>query len=154
MARLLLLNGPNLNLLGSREPSLYGNEALESITLKLQSQAERLGHILEAFQSNAENELLNRIHQAGQDHIKFIIFNPGAYTHTSIALRDALLGVDIPFIEVHISNIFAREPFRHRSYLSDIANGVICGLGTKGYEVALDVIDYRLNPSRQNDGYT
>ncbi len=148
MARLLLLNGPNLNLLGSREPKLYGEESLDSITLKLQRQAERLGHTLESFQSNAEHELISRIHQAGQDHINFMIFNPGAYTHTSVALRDALLAVNLPFIEIHISNVFAREPFRHHSYLSDIASGIICGVGVKGYELALEFIDYHLNPSR------
>lgn len=148
MANLLLLNGPNLNLLGSREPTFYGNDTLEAIQQKLQQKAKQLGHNLEAFQSNAEHDLINRLHQAGEDRIEFIIFNPGAFTHTSIALRDALLGVDIPFIEVHISNIFAREKFRHHSYLSDIARGVVCGVGVKGYELALDAINDYLNPSR------
>lgn len=141
MAKLLLLNGPNLNLLGSREPDVYGGDTLQTITSRLQRQAKRLGHTLEAFQSNAEHELIERIHQAGTDGIEYAIFNPGAYTHTSIALRDALLGVNIPFLEIHISNVFAREPFRHHSYLSDIAKGVISGLGAKGYEMALETID-------------
>ena len=148
MARLLLLNGPNLNLLGNREPELYGKESLESITLKLQRQAEQLGHTLEAFQSNAEHELIGRIHQARRNHVKYMIFNPGAYTHTSVALRDALLSVNLPFIEIHISNIFARESFRHRSYLSGIASGIICGVGVIGYELALEVIDHYLKSSR------
>jgi 3-dehydroquinate dehydratase-2 len=141
MAKLLLLNGPNLNLLGSREPDVYGSDTLQIITSRLRHQAKQLKHTLETFQSNAEHELVERIHKAGRDGIEFIVFNPGAYTHTSIALRDALLGVDIPFLEVHISNIFAREPFRHHSYLSDIARGVISGLGAKGYELALETID-------------
>jgi 3-dehydroquinate dehydratase-2 len=141
MAKLLLLNGPNLNLLGCREPDVYGSDTLKTITSRLRRQAKQLKHTLETFQSNAEHELVERIHKAGRDGIDFIVFNPGAYTHTSIALRDALLGVDIPFLEVHISNVFAREPFRHHSYLSDIAKGVISGLGTKGYELALETID-------------
>ncbi|MEN8128725.1 MAG: type II 3-dehydroquinate dehydratase [Pseudomonadota bacterium] len=141
MAKLLLLNGPNLNLLGSREPDVYGGDTLQTIASRLQRQAKQLGHTLEAFQSNAEHELIERIHQAGKDGIEYVIFNPGAYTHTSIALRDALLGVNISFLEIHISNVFAREPFRHHSYLSDIAKGVISGLGAKGYEMALETID-------------
>lgn len=141
MAKLLLLNGPNLNLLGSREPDVYGGDTLQTITSRLQRQAKQLGHTLEAFQSNAEHKLIERIHQAGKDGIEYVIFNPGAYTHTSIALRDALLGVNIAFLEIHISNVFARESFRHHSYLSDIAKGVISGLGAKGYEMALETID-------------
>lgn len=137
MAKILLLNGPNLNLLGSREPPLYGSDSLADITTALTGRAQGLGHELDAFQSNAEHRLIERIHQAQAEGVGFIIFNPGAYTHTSIALRDALLGVDIPFVEVHITNVFAREPFRHHSYLSDIAQGVISGLGTGGYGAAL-----------------
>jgi 3-dehydroquinate dehydratase-2 len=148
MSKLLLLNGPNLNLLGAREPGLYGRDTLQQITQRLQRKAQGLGHTLEAFQSNSESDLIDRIHQAKRNDVAFIIMNPGAYTHTSIALRDALLGVNIPFIEVHISNIFARESFRHHSYLSDIARGTICGLGTVGYELALDAIDQWLSPSR------
>jgi 3-dehydroquinate dehydratase-2 len=148
MSKLLLINGPNLNLLGAREPGLYGSDTLQQITQRLQRKAEGLGHTLDTFQSNSESDLIDRIHQAMRNGVEFIILNPGAYTHTSIALRDALLGVKIPFIEVHISNIFARESFRHHSYLSDIARGTICGLGTVGYELALDAIDQWLSPSR------
>jgi 3-dehydroquinate dehydratase-2 len=148
MSKLLLLNGPNLNLLGTREPGLYGSDTLPQITQKLQRKAQGLGHTLDAYQSNSEGDLIDKIHQAMRNGVEFIIMNPGAYTHTSIALRDALLSVNIPFIEVHISNIFARESFRHHSYLSDIAKGTICGLGTVGYELALDAIDQWLSPSR------
>jgi len=135
MARILVLNGPNLNLLGSREPGLYGQDTLASIEADLRKAA--AGHEIDFFQSNAESRLIERIHQAGADGVDFILINPAALTHTSVALRDALLGVAIPFIEVHISNVFAREAFRHRSYLSDVAVGVISGLGTQGYELAL-----------------
>ncbi|MBT8429361.1 MAG: type II 3-dehydroquinate dehydratase [Gammaproteobacteria bacterium] len=135
MARILVLNGPNLNLLGSREPGLYGQDTLASIEADLRKAA--AGHEIDFFQSNAESQLIERIHQAGTDGVDFILINPAALTHTSVALRDALLGVAIPFIEVHISNVFAREAFRHRSYLSDVAVGVISGLGTQGYELAL-----------------
>lgn len=135
MARILVLNGPNLNLLGSREPGHYGQDTLASIEAKLGELA--TGHEISFFQSNAESELIDRIHRAGDDGVDFILINPAALTHTSIALRDALLGVSIPFIEVHISNVFAREPFRHQSYLSDVAVGVVSGLGTQGYELAL-----------------
>lgn len=135
MARILVLNGPNLNLLGSREPGLYGQDTLSSIERRLSGLA--TGHDLACFQSNAESALIDRIHQAQADGVDFILINPAALTHTSVALRDALLGVDIPFIEVHLSNVFAREPFRHHSYLSDIAVGVISGLGAHGYELAL-----------------
>jgi 3-dehydroquinate dehydratase-2 len=134
MARVLLLNGPNLNLLGNREPGVYGADTLESIE---QRAAELAGHELVAFQSNAEAELIGRIHGAAAAGISFLIFNPGAFTHTSIALRDALLGVRLPFIEVHLSNTKAREAFRHHSYFSDIAVGVITGLGAFGYELAV-----------------
>jgi 3-dehydroquinate dehydratase-2 len=135
MARILVLNGPNLNLLGSREPGLYGQDTLASIEQRLRGLA--TGHDLVCFQSNAESALIDRIHQAGADGVEFVLINPAALTHTSVALRDALLGVDIPFIEIHLSNVFAREPFRHHSYLSDIAVGVISGLGAQGYELAL-----------------
>ena len=135
MARILVLNGPNLNLLGSREPGHYGQDTLDSIESRLTTLA--AGHEMDFFQSNAEFQLLERIHKAGADGVDFILINPAALTHTSVALRDALLGVAIPFIEVHISNVFAREPFRHRSFLSDVAVGVISGLGAQGYELAL-----------------
>ena len=137
MASILVLHGPNLNLLGSREPDVYGTTTLDDINLQLTDAAIAAGHHLLAMQSNAEYELIERIHDARQEGINFIIFNPGAFTHTSIALRDALLGVSIPFIEVHISNVHKREAFRQISYLSDIAEGVICGLGTQGYLLAL-----------------
>lgn len=137
MAKILVLNGPNLNLLGTREPEHYGNTALTDIDQKLGDIAKNAGHELESFQSNAEHELVNRIHQAAADGVAFIIINPAAFTHTSVALRDALAGVAIPFIEIHLSNIFAREEFRHQSYFSDLAIGVISGLGAKGYELAL-----------------
>ena len=135
MARILVLNGPNLNLLGSREPGLYGQDTLASIEQRLVEQA--AGHDIAFLQSNAEAQLIDRIHQAGSEGVDFILINPAALTHTSVALRDALLGVAIPFIEVHLSNVFAREPFRHHSYLSDVAVGVISGLGAQGYELAL-----------------
>jgi len=137
MASILVLHGPNLNLLGTREPEIYGAETLEDVNDTLSQQAKEQGHHLLSLQSNAEYELIERIHDARSEGIDFIIINPAAFTHTSVALRDALLGVDIPFIEVHISNVHAREAFRHHSYLSDVAVGVICGLGTQGYELAL-----------------
>ncbi len=137
MASILVLHGPNLNLLGSREPEVYGSDTLDDINTALTDAALAAGHHLLAMQSNAEYELIERIHDARQEGINFIIFTPGAFTHTSIALRDALLGVDIPFIEVHISNVHKREEFRQFSYLSDIAEGVICGLGSQGYLLAL-----------------
>lgn len=148
MARLLLLNGPNLNLLGTREPGVYGSETLAAIESKLVQQAKARGHSLEAIQSNAEHELIDQIHQAPQAEVAFILFNPGAFTHTSIALRDALLGVKLPFIEIHLSNIFAREPFRHHSYFSDIATGCIFGLGPQGYELALEAAIARIGATR------
>ena len=144
MHKLLLLNGPNLNLLGQREPEVYGYETLADVVQRAQDTAKTLGHSLQDFQSNAEHELINRIHQAKADGVDMIIFNPGAFTHTSIALRDALLGVDIPFIELHLSNVFAREEFRQHSYLSDIAIGVISGMGAKGYELAVHAVDNKL----------
>ncbi|MDB6043705.1 MAG: 3-dehydroquinate dehydratase [Gammaproteobacteria bacterium] len=137
MARVLLLNGPNLNLLGSREPGLYGSCTLESIEKRAVELAREAGHELSAFQSNAEHELIERIHRSSADGVEFLIFNPGAFTHTSVALRDAILGVKLPFIELHLSNTQAREPFRRHSYFSDIAVGVIAGLGAFGYELAV-----------------
>ena len=137
MAKFLILNGPNLNLLGKREPELYGSTTLADINQLLTDQAQKAGNELEFFQSNAEHELVSKIHAAVDDNIDFIVINPAAFTHTSVALRDAMLGVKIPFIEVHLSNVHAREDFRQQSYLSDIAVGVICGLGTQGYEFAL-----------------
>ena len=142
MAKILVLNGPNLNLLGKREPEVYGATTLEQINQTLENLATSHGHKLEAIQSNAEHSLIEKVHQAGEQSIDYIIINPAAFTHTSVALRDALLGVAIPFVEVHLSNIHRREPFRHHSYFSDIAEGVIAGLGPKGYELALThVID-------------
>jgi len=143
MAQILLLNGPNLNLLGTREPGVYGAVTLDQITVKLTQQATAAGHQLIAFQSNVEGELINRIHTAA-GQAAFIVFNPGGFTHTSVALRDALLGVKIPFIEVHLSNVHARESFRHHSYFSDIAVGTITGLGAQGYELALQGAFQRL----------
>jgi 3-dehydroquinate dehydratase-2 len=139
MPSVLILNGPNLNLLGHREPELYGRETLQDIEQQLRVIADHHGLSAEFFQSNAEHELIDRIHAAFHAATDFIIINPGAFTHTSIALRDALLGTKIPFIEVHLSNIHARESFRRHSYLSDIARGVICGFGAQGYELALAV---------------
>jgi 3-dehydroquinate dehydratase II len=134
MFKLLVLHGPNLNLLGLREPTHYGRVTLQDIEQRLQQLTQ--GHELECFQSNAEHVLIEKIHAARTQAIDFIIFNPAAFTHTSVALRDALLAVGIPFIEVHLSNVHAREPFRHHSYFSDIAQGVISGLGSMGYELA------------------
>ena len=148
MARLLLLNGPNLNLLGTREPGVYGNETLTSIETRLMKLAQSKGHSLDAYQSNAEHELILRVQRTVADGVAFILLNPGAFTHTSIALRDALLAVKVPFIEVHLSNIFAREPFRHHSYFSDIAAGCIFGLGPQGYELALEAACARLGPDQ------
>lgn len=145
MAKILLLNGPNLNLLGQREPEVYGYETLADVVLRAQNTAKALGHQLQDYQSNAEHDLVNRIHQAKTDTVDMIIFNPGAFTHTSIALRDALLGVEIPFIELHLSNVFAREDFRKHSFLSDIAVGIISGMGAKGYELAVTAADSKLS---------
>lgn len=150
MAKLLLLNGPNLNLLGTREPELYGADTLADIERRCMELAQTLGaHELACFQSNAEHALIDRIHAARLENIAFIIINPAAFTHTSVAVRDALLGVGIPFIEVHLSNVFAREPFRHHSYLSDIAVGVISGLGAQGYALALQAADHYLTALRR-----
>ncbi|MBB3169515.1 type II 3-dehydroquinate dehydratase [Simiduia aestuariiviva] len=138
MATILVLHGPNLNLLGTREPEVYGATTLTDINQRLTERCLSSGHHLQALQSNAEYELIERIHDAKREQVDFIIFNPAAFTHTSIALRDALLAVGIPFIEVHISNVHQRESFRHHSYFSDVAVGVICGLGAQGYELALE----------------
>ncbi len=146
MARLLLLNGPNLNLLGTREPGLYGVDTLDAIVLRCASLAKELGHELVAHQSNAEHELVGQVQNAARDGVVFMILNPGAFTHTSIALRDAILGVALPFIEVHLSNVHAREEFRRHSYFSDIAVGQIVGLGPLGYELALRAAAARLGP--------
>ena len=150
MARILVLNGPNLNLLGSREPQVYGRLTLAQIEQSLNRTAANLGHELVFRQSNAEHQLVDWIHAAADDGTAFILFNPGAFTHSSIALRDALLGVGIPFLEVHLSNVFAREEFRHKSYLSDIAVGVISGLGGHGYELALMAAARRLDAANES----
>jgi len=134
---ILVLNGPNLNLLGSREPEVYGTDTLEDIEKNLNSIAKEHNVNINFYQSNSENELINKLHAAKEEKIDAIIINPGAFTHTSIALRDAFLGVNIPFIEVHISNIYKREEFRKKSFLSDISEGLITGLGVNGYEFAL-----------------
>lgn len=137
MKKLLLINGPNLNLLGTREPGIYGHMTLTDIENNLKAQAAKDGFSLMTFQSNHEGALIDRIHQAKTEDVAGIAINPGAYTHTSVAIRDALAGVGIPFVEVHLSNVHKREAFRHHSYLSDIAVGVVCGLGWKGYGYAL-----------------
>ena len=150
MRRILLINGPNLNLLGSREPDLYGRDTLPAIEGRLKAQAANRGAVLESFQSNAEHELVDRVQALGQQPVDFVILNPGAFTHTSIALRDAFLAVAVPFIEVHLSNVHAREPFRKHSYFSDIAAGSIAGLGAQGYELALAAALERLEQSQGN----
>ena len=139
MANFLLLNGPNLNLLGTREPEVYGKTTLEGVVEKLSNISSKSGHELISKQSNAEHELVDQIHRAKDEDVKCIIFNPGAFTHSSISLRDALAGTEIPFIEIHISNIYSREDFRQKSFLSEIAVGIISGLGVEGYELALKV---------------
>lgn len=144
MAKILVLHGPNLNLLGTREPDIYGAETLEDINRGLAAQAGSAGHDLAAVQSNAEHELVDAVQRAKAEGVQFIVINPAAFTHTSVALRDALLAVEIPFIEVHLSNVHAREAFRHHSYFSDIAQGVVAGLGAKGYEYALAAAVTRL----------
>ncbi|MFK7794064.1 MAG: type II 3-dehydroquinate dehydratase [Gammaproteobacteria bacterium] len=144
MSKILLLNGPNLNLLGSREPDVYGYDTLDQIVENASAHAKSLGHELVHLQSNAEHELINRLHAAKQENVEFIVINPGAFTHTSIALRDAFLGVAIPFIEIHISNVFAREEFRQVSYLSDVAVGIISGMGTYGYQLAISAAHNQL----------
>ena len=148
MASILVLHGPNLNLLGTREPEIYGATTLDEINQALKEAAESAGHHLQKMQSNAEYELIERIHDARQEGINFILINPAAFTHTSVALRDALLATEIPFIEVHLSNVHARESFRSHSYFSDIAVGVICGLGPQGYRLALDAALARLDESQ------
>lgn len=140
MKKILVVHGPNLNLLGTREPSVYGNMSLTQINERLSVEARRAHYDLTCIQSNSESVLIDHIHQAKTKKIDYIIFNPAAFTHTSIALRDALLAVEIPFIEVHISNIYTRETFRHKSYFSDIAKGIISGLGPQGYLLALNAI--------------
>jgi len=137
MKKILVINGPNLNLLGSREPEVYGAEDLQSIENELMKQAYDESIDLECFQSNAEHEIVDSIHDGNKNNVNFILINPGAFTHTSIAIRDALLAVDIPFYEIHLSNTFAREEFRHKSYFSDIARGCIIGLGSQGYKLGL-----------------
>ncbi|MDR0781858.1 MAG: type II 3-dehydroquinate dehydratase [Pseudomonadales bacterium] len=144
MASLLVINGPNLNLLGTREPTVYGSQTLADINARLLQIAKDAGHHLQFLQSNAESELIDRIHAAKREGIDFIVINPAAFTHTSVALRDALAAVAIPFIEVHLSNVHAREPFRHHSYFSDLAVGTIVGLGAQGYELALSAAFTRL----------
>ncbi|RKZ35499.1 MAG: type II 3-dehydroquinate dehydratase [Gammaproteobacteria bacterium] len=148
MARLLVLHGPNLNLLGEREPEYYGDRGLAEINQRLEAQAKAGGHQLECFQSNAEHELVDRVQAAKAAKVDFVVINPAAFTHTSVALRDALLGVDIPFIEVHLSNVHQRESFRRESYFSDIAVGVIAGLGPIGYELAVQAAMERLAPTK------
>ena len=142
MSTILLINGPNLNLLGSREPEVYGAATLEEIELRCATLCSELGHELECCQSNAEHVLNERVQRARSDGIDFIVMNPGAFTHTSVALRDALLAVGIPFIEIHLSNTFAREEFRHHSYFSDIANSCLFGFGAYGYELALQAASH------------
>jgi 3-dehydroquinate dehydratase-2 len=146
MAKLLVLHGPNLNLLGVREPDIYGRETLADINNQLAQRAQAAGHELAWYQSNAEHELIGRIHQARDEQVATILINPGAFTHTSVALRDALAAVGIPFIELHMSNVHAREPFRRHSYLSDLAIGVICGFGSSSYRLALDAALSKLEP--------
>lgn len=153
MALITVLNGPNLNMLGIREPGLYGNKTLQDIRADLEKLAGRLGHNFDFLQSNAEHEIVEQIHRAYHQGVDFIIINPAAFTHTSVAIRDALLATKIAFIEVHLSNVYAREPFRKHSYFSDIAIGVICGLGARGYELALEAAHQILAERTQNNGY-
>ena len=145
MPNLLVLNGPNLNLLGVREPEVYGSQTLQDIEDLLAARAQQQGITIGFLQSNAEHVLIDRIHLGFKQGVDFILINPGAFTHTSIALRDALLATQIPFIEVHLSNVHAREPFRRHSYLSDIAKGIICGFGALGYELALQAAIHELD---------
>jgi 3-dehydroquinate dehydratase-2 len=149
MSDFLLLNGPNLNLLGSREPEVYGATRLEDIEANCIDVAEELGHKLTCYQSNAEHKLIDRVQKAARDKIAFIVINPGAFTHTSVALRDAFLAVDIPFIELHLSNTFAREEFRHNSYFSDIANACLFGFGALGYELAILAADRHITNAEE-----
>ncbi|SES85711.1 MULTISPECIES: type II 3-dehydroquinate dehydratase [Marinobacter] len=145
MATILVLHGPNLNMLGVREPDVYGHETLQDINERLHAAAADHGHHLLHLQSNAEYELIERLHDARAEGIDYLIFNPAAFTHTSVALRDAVLASGVPFIEVHLSNVHAREAFRHHSYFSDIADGVICGLGSQGYDLALQAALQRIH---------
>ncbi|MEK7260073.1 MAG: type II 3-dehydroquinate dehydratase [Pseudomonadota bacterium] len=148
MATILVLHGPNLNMLGTREPAVYGSETLADINARLTFSCIEAGHHLQHLQSNAEYELIERLHDARNEGINFIIINPAAFTHTSVALRDAILASDIPFIEVHISNVYKREPFRHHSYFSDVAVGTITGLGSYGYDLALQAALRHIAKSR------
>ena len=147
-SRILVLHGPNLNLLGRREPGIYGLTTLSDIHEAMESRAKADGVLLESFQSNPAGEVVDRVQAAATEGVNFIVINPAAYTHTSVALRDALTGVAIPFVEVHLSNVHAREPFRHHSYFSDKAVGVICGLGAQGYQLALEFALSRLRAER------
>ncbi len=142
--KVVVLNGPNLNLLGTREPKIYGSTTLADVEASLRAQAKELGIELECFQSNHEGAIVDRIHAARTEGVKFMMINPGAFTHTSVAIRDAFSGVAIPFVEVHISNVYKREAFRHHSYLSDVAEAVMCGFGTLGYNLALQFISTML----------
>lgn len=148
MSIILLLNGPNLNLLGTREPGIYGQRSLSEIEDALSERAAAAGHQLVSLQSNSETALIERVHAARDEGVAFVLINPAAFTHTSVALRDALLAVAVPFIEIHLSNVHAREPFRHRSYFSDVARGVICGLGAQGYDLALQAAIAQLEADR------
>ncbi len=150
MANLLVLNGPNLNLLGSREPKHYGRATLGDIRNRLQQQAQQAGHRLDFLQSNAEHELVDAVHRARDEQVDFILINPAAFTHTSVALRDALAAVEIPFIEIHLSNVHAREPFRAHSYFTDIAVGIIAGLGAQGYELGLQAALHHIDEQRKS----
>jgi 3-dehydroquinate dehydratase-2 len=149
MVSILVLHGPNLNLLGTREPEIYGSDTLDDVNESLVQLAKENGHHLLSLQSNAEYELIERIHEARTEGIDFIIINPAAFTHTSVAIRDAIMGVNIPFIEVQISNVHAREEFRHHSFFSDVAVGVICGLGIQGYQLALQSAMNLLNNKKK-----
>ena len=143
--KILVMNGPNLNLLGVREPGIYGNETLDSVNQKLTKRGQEAGVVLEFFQNNHEGALVDRIHQAFEEKVDAVILNPAGFTHTSLALRDALLAVKIPFVEVHLSNIFKRESFRHHSYFSDIAEGIISGFGARSYNLALEFFIEKFN---------
>lgn len=145
MASILVLHGPNLNLLGSREPAIYGTDTLDDINLRLGTRCLEAGHSFDSFQSNSEGALIDRIHAARSAGVDYMLVNFGGYTHTSVALRDAMIASEIPFIEVHLSNLYQREEFRHHSLFSDIAAGCIIGLGAQGYELALDAVLTRLD---------
>ncbi len=151
MATILVLHGPNLNLLGTREPEIYGHTTLEDINTQLSTVCFEHGHHIQVLQSNAEYELIDRIHDARTEGINFIIINPAGFTHSSVALRDALIAVEIPFIECHLSNVHAREEFRKHSYFSDIAQGVICGFGPQSYALALNAALHHLKDNKQNN---